>query len=262
MSDKKTSPATSALATLAQYRKEIDAIDNALVDLIHQRSLIVERVKQLKDTYWPAECHIRPGREAAMHAAMFQRFANSPIGAQAGAELWRLIISASTMIESALHIGVLETTESLAKCYFSPLAHYHLAKSANALHELFLRHTVNIAAVPFPDNETNAHILIDLLTANEGLYIFGYAPLVLKEATLPQALMVGRITPEHSGNDWSYFLIEKTALRADETTLAQSGNHAIIRVRGYYKTLDNHIHARFLGAHGVELSLSGSSNSS
>ena len=218
---------------LGSYRKEIDAIDTEMVRLLRERSAIVAKVKQLKDAYWPSACHIRPGREAQMHADMFARFKGSPLGAQAGAEFWRLIISASTMIESPLKIVSIPVTATLAQCYFSPLAQYEEATTTPRLIDVLTHGRAEIACIPYEDHATIASIMAALPT----LRIFAYAPLVLKAGNAPQALFIGNVTPEASGDDISYFLRGET----------------LLRLPGYHETHPSHADAIFIGAHATPL---------
>lgn len=218
---------------LAEYRAQIDAIDTELVRLLIARSGIVTHVKHLKDAHWPSACHIRPGREGQMHADMFARFKGSPLGAQAGAEFWRLIISASTMIESPLKIVSMPATATLAQCYFSPLAQYEEATTTPRLIDALTHGRAEIACIPYEDHATIANIMAALPT----LRIFAYAPLVLKAGNAPQALFIGNVTPEASGDDISYFLRGET----------------LLRLPGYHETHPSHADAIFIGAHATPL---------
>lgn len=219
-------------AALAGYRKEIDAIDDELVRLLSTRSAVVSQVKTLKDTNWPSACHIRPGREGAMHAAMFARFKHTHLGAQAGAELWRLIISASTMIESKLKIATMPETATLAQCYFSPLAHYEdAADTRGVIHALSKKHA-EIACIP-----SDTAMLATIIAKVPDARVFAYAPLVLKSGKTPQALFIGHVTPEASGDDVSYFL--------------HAGN--AITLPGYHETHPTIPAAQFIGAHATPL---------
>lgn len=227
-----TKPQPNPTAILADYRKQIDTIDDELVRLLTARSDIVTKVKTLKDANWPSACHIRPGREGAMHAAMFTRFKNTPIGAQAGAELWRLIISASTMIESQLKIVTLPATSALAQCYFSPLAQYEEAADMNGVIDALINHRAEIACIP--DDNT---MLAAIIKKRADLRVFAYAPLVLNDSKTPQALFVGFVTPEASGDDVSYFLHEGD----------------VVSINGYHESHPTLSGATFIGAHATPL---------
>lgn len=228
--DTKAQPNPAAI--LAEYRKEIDAIDDEFVRLLTKRSGIVSKVKTLKDANWPSPCHIRPGREGAMHAAMFARFKDTPLGAQAGAELWRLIISASTMIESQLNIVTLANTAILAQCYFSPLAQYKDAADVSGMVHALKNHHAEIACIP-----NDVAMLADILNQLPDVRVFAYAPLVLKSGKTPEALFIGFVTPEPSGDDVSYFL--------------HDGN--VVSITGYYETHPTLTGATFIGAHATPL---------
>lgn len=223
----------AASAQLQQYRNDIDGIDEQLASLLIRRSNIVKNVKSLKDTHWPNACHIRPGREAKMHATMFSRFAGSPLGAQAGAEFWRLIISASTMIESPLHVITLRETTTLAQNYFSNLAHYTPASSLYHASELLTQQAGSIVCLQNNFNESTAAFFM----RNPALRIFAYAPLVLKNTHYPQAVFIADIACEPSDSDISYFV----------------EHNRIIMLEGYHETHPTSATARFIGAHATPL---------
>ncbi len=57
---------TSTDTELAAFRRQIDEIDDKIIDLLIERTGIVGRVGELKRKAAPGRCPIRPGREAEM----------------------------------------------------------------------------------------------------------------------------------------------------------------------------------------------------
>ncbi len=92
----------SKLNPLAKLRHEIDAVDDALHDLLMQRSRLVEQVTGAKGR----TASLRPAREAQILRRLVQRhkggFPRSVV-----ARIWREIISASTAQQGYFAIAVL-----------------------------------------------------------------------------------------------------------------------------------------------------------
>jgi chorismate mutase / prephenate dehydratase len=219
---------------LHTYRASIDTVDAQLIALIKQRTEIIAKVAALKASHWPNTCHIRPGREGQMHRAIFNAFAGSSFPQASAVALWRLLISASTDLESPLRVAHTAATAMDARDYFSPLVQYVATTSAQTVLNALENGNATIAVVPSAEADPdfwNAW-LDDARSAD--YKIFAYMPVVLSPETSPRALAVAKLTPEPSGDDWSYFY--------DGTTL-----HVL---QGF---ITQHAGAQFLGAHAAPL---------
>jgi chorismate mutase len=195
---------------LAALRARIDATDRQLAILLDSRIGIIREVAQLKARHWPGNCHIRPGREGQMHAAIAERFNNSAFSSLSALAIWRQLIGASTHLESPLTVTTLESYPEhiwMAREYFGIQINSHTALT---LTDAFVQLTVdvsNILLLPAPLDSKWWHHVEAISSA--GLFIFASLPVVeghIPEGTTP-ALALGEVAPEDSGDDLSYHYI-------------------------------------------------------
>lgn len=200
MSQKPDSPE----AQLADFRHRIDAIDDQLIALFMERIGIIEQVAKLKNANWPRACHIRSGREGAMHMRIFEKFKHSSFSVRAAITIWRQIIGASTNIESPLKVAVLHPEHSwLARGYFGSEVHP----------ELFATLEEAVAAVE--SNRCNIMLLPETVKGTwwekvpDNIRVFAQLPILsgpLPNDT-PHALALADIIPETSGYDNSLHVV-------------------------------------------------------
>ena len=99
-------------AALDDIRREIDAIDDRLLDLLTRRFEAVGRVGAAKShNGGNAASPIRPAREAAILRPLLNR-AESPVPAELTVRLWRAIISAATQNQAPVAIHVTKRLNS------------------------------------------------------------------------------------------------------------------------------------------------------
>lgn len=97
---------THVSAELVEFRRQIDAMDNQIIELLKQRCKIVDQVGDYKRKKGVEGCFIRPGREADMLRKIWNDFTDSNFSPVAACAIWRIIIAASTNIESTMRISV------------------------------------------------------------------------------------------------------------------------------------------------------------
>ena len=100
-----TTPAGQDIA-LDDIRRDIDAIDDAILDLMARRIQASERVRGQKSNSGALTgSPIRPAREAAILRRLLRR-GGGTVGAELLVRLWRVILSASTLAQApvTLHI--------------------------------------------------------------------------------------------------------------------------------------------------------------
>jgi chorismate mutase len=194
---------------LSQLRARIDAVDESMAKLMLERIAIVREVAALKAEHWPADCHIRNGREGQMHRAIADRFAGTDIQPAAALAIWRQLIGAATQLESPLSIATLDRDPHhpwLAREYFGVGVTIHSYSSIEALLDSVAKKQSNLALISQP---LAAHIWPEAeLLATIGFTLFASLPVTTQP--LPNhanpALAFAAITPEPSGDDLSYFL--------------------------------------------------------
>lgn len=110
---------------LAAFRQKIDALDDKIIALLIERIGIVANVGEMKRRTAPGQCPIRAGREADMVRRIMGKFEGSLFPPAAAAAMWRILIGASTSVESPLSLSICvaerdETLYWLAREYFGP----------------------------------------------------------------------------------------------------------------------------------------------
>lgn len=221
---------------LATLRAEIDQLDSELIMRIKARCAVVEKVAALKQAHWPSRCHIRPEREAQMHARIYAAFEGSNFHPEAAVAIWRHLIGASTHMESPLHVAASTTLRPLVAAYFGDYIN-HIAWDGETLPS-----QTTIAALPFPD-AASAGLWQNFAQAHPDWRIFAYMPVVLHSAQ-PQALLLAPLTPQPSGNDISYFI----GASAQAGATAHSPN--LFSLQGF---VTEHAGATFIGTHAIPL---------
>lgn len=191
---------------LARLRARIDALDDQLIGTLLERIGIIGEVSLLKRAHWPKTCHIRSGREGQMHRRIAARFTGTAFPARTATAIWRLLIGASTHVESPLNISYLASTPAhgwLAREHFSPEARLTpVSKPELATGD-------NILLLPMPDAAGADWWKQPPTQDGEPLHIFARLPLA--DEKLPgdgaPCVALAPIQPEPSGDDISYFLI-------------------------------------------------------
>jgi len=189
---------------LAGYRAQIDAIDDAMTRLLMERTQIVEQVGLLKNANWPSDCHIRAGREARMHRYIIERFAGSNFSTRAALLIWRQIIGASTALESPLNVAVLHADHRpRARNYFGANAQVRVCASLAEITASLTSKTSTIALLP-------AALEAGWWQALPERYrIFTQLPILAEDqAHLPTLYALAAITPEPSGEDVSFYVVD------------------------------------------------------
>jgi chorismate mutase len=89
---------TQSIANLAELRREIDRIDEAMHRLLMERGTIIDRLIAVKKTSESGSA-FRPGREAAMMRALAERHAGL-LPLDTAESIWRVIIATFTYVQA------------------------------------------------------------------------------------------------------------------------------------------------------------------
>jgi chorismate mutase/prephenate dehydratase len=136
MSQTLTSPAEQARVSdaasesLAALRAELDALDDALHDLLMRRAEVVARVAAVKN----GAVALRPGREAAIARRLLARH-SGPLAPQAIVRIWREMLAGMTAIQGRFAISAADTEPDgpnslLAREHFGALTALRQHRSA------------------------------------------------------------------------------------------------------------------------------------
>jgi chorismate mutase len=200
--------------TLAELRRQLDAIDDKLHDLLRQRAEVVELVAQ--DPSKPG-IKIRPGREASIIRRLLARNTGALPG-QAIMRLWREMFAAALMIEGGQTIAVCARDENsdlpaLAREHFGPLTALHRHRNPTQALADIERGTAQVAVLPPPSEEPDGAWWTALMGTGP-LSVIAKLPFWTKRAEgapAGDAFVVAAIRPDPSGQDRGLIALELNA---------------------------------------------------
>lgn len=205
---------STALPTLADLRRRIDELDDALHDVLMERSAVVESVGRLKRV--DATPPLRPGREAQILRRLLTRHRGAfpkPILVR----LWRELLAGSLAIQADLHIAVYAPEKSaglwdLARDHYGSQTPMSGFRSTGEVLRAVADGRATLGILPVP-GQSDVEPWWRFLAAGE-------TPVLRIIARLPfgalgnarsddgDAFVVGMIVPEESGADRSVYVIE------------------------------------------------------
>jgi len=217
MNDK---PPTSQAAdpALLALRAEIDALDDAMHDLLMRRAGVVARMAASR-VKAGAGSPFRPGREAAVLRRLLARHSGA-LSRGAVVRIWRHIIMAHTAIQGAFTAAVAASSEAaqtlaLAREHFgtaTPLTPF--ASPAQALAALSAG-KASVAVLPAPAGEGEGAWWQSLEAPR--LSVVARLPFVVDVAHADAALVVAPVPPDASGEDRSVLRLEASAEASRES---------------------------------------------
>lgn len=199
--------------SLADLRREIDEIDDALHDLLVRRGNLQERIRQAKAG---SEVYIRPGREAMVLRRLIHRHSGAfpkPVIVR----IWREIFAAGLAVQGAFSVAVLQPRRDngelcrIARDHFGSLTPIQELGTAARVLQAVADGTATVGVLPMPESEEPAPWWPSL--ARRGTRV----PRIM--ARLPfarpvdsplhgEALAVGLDIPQETGDDRGYLAIE------------------------------------------------------
>lgn len=208
---------------LAEFRDEIDQIDDALHDLIMRRAGVVQHIaavkaKESKHTEAPVFA-MRPGREAKIIRRLLARH-SGPLPAAVVARVWRELISALTGMQGPLEVVVFGSSEplaywDLARSHFGSVTQASLYTSTAQVMGRVAEGLGTVGILPAPGGGDPAGDWWPALAhalpgrgADGGVRIVARLPFVrMAGRQEPDAVAVARNDREETGNDRSYLLL-------------------------------------------------------
>jgi chorismate mutase len=198
--------------SLDKLRAEIDRIDDALHDLIMQRTGLVQRVGDLKD----AASLLLPGREAEIVRRLVSRHHGS-FPKVALMRIWREIIGAMIGLQGEVSVAVFMPDRGagyleLARDHYGSILSIIPVRSAGQVAKAVAEGSAMVGIMPMPDREDVEPWWISLMGDSPDL------PRII--ARLPfagpgpsrgeglEALAIGRLWPEPTGYDRSWLALE------------------------------------------------------
>ena len=208
------SPAPGPETSLAALRAEIDAVDDALHDLLMRRADVVARLAASR-VKGDGAIPLRPGREASILRRLLARH-SGPLPAAALVRLWREILSASSAMQGGFSVALPAGDEELhraARSRFGAVAALDPRAGPEAALSALAGGGAQAAVLPVPAAEGAGAWWTGLdaprLQVVARLPFYAVAP-------VPQAMVVTRDGPDPSGDDRSLL---RLALASDEASL-------------------------------------------
>ena len=204
-----------SVENLDNLRKNIDNIDDKILELLASRSRIVDMMGKIKTTINSKSKNsiIRPGREASM----IRRITNKNCGAfskAAIAQLWRLIIASSIMIEENTRVAALSPQQNtecfwLAREYFgsfTPIAKH--SSTADVLNDV-VKGNATVGVIPIWDDNSPMPWWVRLTEVENAPRVFAKLPFIKQAPSQKSPLVAfGYINPEPTGDDQSLWGIK------------------------------------------------------
>ncbi len=202
---------------LADARAQIDKIDSVLHDLLRERAEVIDHVRKLKGKQ---HLYIRPGREAQMLRALTGR-PQGKLPEGLIVRLWREMISAFTLLEGPLKVAVTSPDKGpglwdLSRDFYGSFTPLIEMPSALAAIKAVQAEKATVAVVPFP-KENDKAAWWPLLASDKKniLTVFASMPFEVTKAgrnnarnALPAGLVVGKLYPELTGDDYSFLALQ------------------------------------------------------
>ncbi|MDG4575594.1 MAG: chorismate mutase [Defluviicoccus sp.] len=138
--------------TLESLRREIDAVDDAIDELIIRRTQLVEEVRVIKRG-WPIK--IQPSREAAMIRRLLERH-RGPFPKRDLVAIWRQLIVATLSFEGPFAVAVLvapgkQAYWDLARDHFGMFAPMHRETTVADVLARVTAQDATVGVIPVPD---------------------------------------------------------------------------------------------------------------
>ncbi|MBM3536502.1 MAG: chorismate mutase [Alphaproteobacteria bacterium] len=220
MAADKSDPAVDR--ALAVLRLEIDAIDNAMHDLLMSRAEIVDRVAAAKGRGGSRNGAplFRAGREASILRRLIARN-RGPLPVEALVGVWREIISSLTRLQGKFVITVFASDAisrylDLARGHFGSRGPLQKAATIASALTALEKGRAQLAVLPVPGDEPDAQVGWwrglggghGLRRPASGLHILARLPFLAGSRREVDAVVVGRQTFDPSADDRGYIAIE------------------------------------------------------
>jgi chorismate mutase/prephenate dehydratase len=207
-------PSMEAAAPLENLRAEVDRIDQEILDRLIERTEVVRRIGEIKNDGRNGRLAVRPGREAIILRRLVSlaagRFPSAVL-----ARMWRELLGAQTRLQTPLSVAVYVPrtafrTWDLARDHFGSVAPMARVESANQAVRSVSDGSAAVAVLPLPGDDDPWWLAL-IAEQPDRLRVFARLPFVpcgAGEGEQANALALGRIEPEASGDDLALLAVE------------------------------------------------------
>ena len=202
--------------SLADLRREIDRIDDALHDLIMQRSALTSEVAASKTDGAGA---LRPAREAAILRRLVARH-KGPFPRAIVARIWRELIAANTALQGPFAVAVLGRREQdalvqAARAHYGQLTPILPFETASSVLRAVSDGSATLGVLPLPDDAAKEPWWRLIARPGEQVpRVIARVPFAPAEPPAVEGLAVSLARNEATGRDRSLLVVETAKERS------------------------------------------------
>jgi chorismate mutase / prephenate dehydratase len=199
----------SAAPALDALRRELDTLDDALLDLLAKRREVTQQVKSLKHvTAKTVMSPLRPAREAQIHRRLLQLAKAKAVDPQFALSLWRNILTESSLSQATITLHVSKRLSSTLGHRLRLRDHFPAMPVEEWKDETQAMMQVNVNPGDICVVETDSPWIEACVAGKAGTaQIIGALPVIKGDAT-PQLLIFGNAPVEPSGEDETLLITE------------------------------------------------------
>ncbi|WP_424810531.1 chorismate mutase [Roseococcus sp. YIM B11640] len=224
------SEAPTASEALDAIRAEIDAIDDAMQDLLIRRAQIVHRLSQSGSK--PAGTVLRPGREAMILRRLLARH-EGPLPRTALVRLWRELFASSIAQQASFSIALPPdaTLARQAAEHFGPATPQRQHPSQQAALAALSAREATIAVLPWPreSDDTEEEWWANFDPSH--LSVIARLPFFSEREPAMEAAVIGLQPADPSGHDATLSRIELPGEASRSALAAASGGGRLLAIR-------------------------------
>jgi len=204
----------AAAPPLEDLRTEVDRIDQAILELLIERSDIVRQIGAVKADRANRRLAVRPAREAEILRRL-AALADGRFPRAVMVRMWRELLAATTRLQTPLSVAVFTTrqqgfhTWDLARDHFGSVTPMVRVDSGSQALRSVSDGSATLAVVPLPNDEDPWWLAL-VSDHHDRLRVFARLPFVANGGGEgdASALALGRLVPEPSGDDLALLAIE------------------------------------------------------
>lgn len=203
--------------SLDDLRREIDAIDDQIHDLLMRRTDIVGRIGAVKSQEGATGLALRPGREAEIIRRIVSRH-DGPFPLAVVVRIWRELLSAQTAVQGQYTVGVFAPEDvaayrDLGRDQFGAWVPIRKYQAVNQVVQDVWNGKISIGILPYPVGERTDPWWRSLVAFGDDIpRIIARLPFFesLDEDSGQQtAVAIAKISPEPTGDDVTLVAIER-----------------------------------------------------
>lgn len=200
---------------LASLRKEIEKIDNNIIDSLSQRIEVVKQIGQLKKSSKTKKNTIVPKREFEVLSRILQKSSNS-IPKSTIISIWRKIISSSILVQENIKIAIHNPTKNpeykyIAQNHYGDFFEIQDYDSQMTVFQALENNEAQVGIFRLPNNKTEEQWWINLINNKNNLQIFSIIPCFKNKNDTNEPIelvTIGKIQHEKTGQDETLLALE------------------------------------------------------